>query len=593
MKALFEDLPAALPGVEVLLDAEAVEPFGSDHLGFRGMPGAIVRPHSTADVAALMALSSERGFAVVPRAAATNLCGSFVPRQDAVVVDMTAMDRIVSIDEETLQAVVEPGVINATLQEALAPYGLCWSPDPASRPISTIGGNISTNAGGPGCIKYGVTFHHVSSLEVVMPDGRVMELSEDASVDLLGVVIGSEGTLALVTGAVLHLRRIPSAAWTGLVSFARIEEATATVSSIIAERIGPCALELLDRRGVALIDRWHPSGYPTEPEALLFAEVDGEPDEVEAEAVRLLAVLRRADPGVRVARTPEERAELWAGRLGFAIAMTANGKRNFVNDVTVPRQRIPEIVDRVRQIAAHHDLDVPIVAHAGDGNVHPVIIYDDQERDAVFAGAFEMTDAALDLGGTITGEHGVGSDKLPHMARRFTAAEIASFRSIKRAFDPQGLLNPGVLLPPPTQDEPKDAVLEKLVAAALSNSAPVPDPARVGVDATIEIDEENLTVQSGAAALREDVRRMLKGRGLRCAAFEGSGTVGEAVQGPKQRRSVRSSLLAIEVEMDHGPVRFGSAAVKDVAGLDAKRLLAGSGGAPGTVLRAIFRVTPS
>jgi glycolate oxidase len=594
MTTPFDDLGRALPGVEVLLEGKAVEPFGSDHLGFRGLPGAVVRPRSTEHVAALLALSAERGFAVVPRAAATHLCGSFVPRPDAVVVDMTAMDRIVSVDQESLRAVVEPGVINAALQARLAPHGLCWSPDPASRPISTIGGNIATNAGGPGCIKYGVTFHHVHALEVVLTDGRVIEVRDTDPLDLLGVLIGSEGTLGLVTRATLRLRRPPPAAWTALACFARIEEAAAAVSSIIAERIGASALELLDRRGVAVIDAWHRSGYPTEPEALLFAEVDGEPDEVDAEAVRLLAVLKGADPDVRVARTPDERAELWAGRLGLAVATTVGGKKNFVNDVTVPRQRIPELVARVREIARRYRLDVPIVAHAGDGNVHPFVRYDEHEREAAFAGSSEMTDAALDLGGTITGEHGVGSDKLPHMARRFTPAELASFRAIKRAFDPHGRLNPGVLLPPPTRDEPVDATLEALVAAALSGSpSPPASPSRTGTDATIDIDEENLTLDVGAAARCKDVRKILEDRRLRCVALDGSGTVADAVHAPTNRHSVRSSLLAIEAEMVHGQVRFGSGAIKDVAGLDAKRLLVGPGRRAAAVLRTTFRVTPS
>jgi len=589
----FDDLPRVLPGAEVLLDGKDLEPFGSDHLGFRGRPGAVVRPRSAEQVAALLALSAERGFAVVPRAAATNLCGSFVPRPDAVVVDMTAMNRIVSVEEGSLRAVVEPGVINAALQEQLAPLGLCWSPDPASRPISTIGGNIATNAGGPGCIKYGVTFHHVHALQVALADGRVVELRDDDPLDLLGVVIGSEGTLGLVTRAELRLRRLASTAWMAMASFPRIEEAAAAVSSIIAERIGASALELLDRRGVEIIDAWRPSGYPREPGALLFAEVDGEPEEVAAEAARLLAVLKRADPGVHVARTAAERAALWAGRLEFGQAMTAGGKRYFVNDVTVPRQRIPEIVARVGEIVARLRLDVPIVAHAGDGNVHPVIIYDDHEHDAVVAAASEITDAALDLGGTITGEHGVGSDKLPHMARRFSAAELGSFRGIKRAFDPQGRLNPGVLLPPPSPGERVDAALRELVAAALSGATLRPAPFRVGAEADVEIDEENLTVTAAAAARCEDVRMLLADRRLRCPALAGIGTVGEAVQAPAARGSVRPSLLAVEAEMAHGRVRFGSAAIKDVAGLDAKRLVTGSGGGLGVVLRATFRVDPA
>jgi glycolate oxidase len=588
----FDDLQRALPDAEVLLDPAQVAAFGHDHLGFRGVPGAVVRPSSTDDVSRLLALASERGFAIVPRAGATNLCGSFVPSEHSVVLDMTAMNRVMRVDRESLRADVEPGVLNGALQERLAPLGLCYSPDPASRLISTIGGNIMTNAGGPGCIKYGVTFHHVHALEVVLASGEVVELSDHDPVDLLGVVIGSEGTLGVVTRATVRLRPVQAHAWTALLSFSRVEEATEAVSAIIAGRVAASSLELIDRRGVAVIDAWRPSGYPLEPEALLFVEIEGAAEEVAAEAPRLLRLLRASDPTMRVASSPEERTELWAGRLGFLQATVATGKRNFVNDITVPRQRIPEIVARVREIAARYDLDVPIVAHAGDGNVHPVILYEEANRTTVAKGAYEMTEAALDLGGTITGEHGVGSDKIPHMTRRFTPAEIASFRAIKHAFDPGAVLNPGVLYPDASAAEPDASRLEELVADALRGSQTPDTPPRMGDDKGIDIDEQNLTVDAGAAARCADVAIALKQRGLRCAAFEGSGNVGDAVRAREGREGVRRSLLAVEAEMDHGRVRFGSAAVKDVAGLDAKRLLAGSGGVFGRIERATFRASP-
>jgi glycolate oxidase len=588
----FGDLVSLLPGAEVLVEPDAIASFGYDHLGFRGVPGAVVRPSCTEDVSKLLSLAAERGFAVVPRAAATNLCGAFAPHEQSVVIDMMGMSRVLQVDAEALRADVEPGIINGALQEHLAPLGLCYSPDPASRTISTVGGNIACNAGGPSGIKHGVTFHHVHALEVVLPGGRVVSMTDEDPVDLLGLMIGSEGTLGVVTRATVRLRSVPHATWTALVSFARVQEATETVSRIIAERIAASSLELLDRRGVAMIDAWRPSGYPSRAEALLFAEVEGDPEHVEAAAARLLTVLRGADPYVRVASSPEERAALWAGRLGFGIAMVAGGKRNFVNDVTVPRQHIPAMWARVNEIAARHHLDVPIVAHAGDGNVHPVILYDEAEREVVATGASEMTDAALELGGTITGEHGVGVDKIPHMTRRFGPAEIAAFRAIKRAFDPNGVMNPRVMLPTVSPAEPDAARLEAMVAAALGGSPSIGIPCRIGIDAGVAIDEENLTVEVGAAARCEDVRSALAQRALKCKAFDEPGSVGEAVQTPQDRAGVRQMLLAVDAEMEHGRVRFGSAAIKDVAGLDAKRLLTGTGGAFAKLERATFRVTP-
>jgi glycolate oxidase len=406
-------------------------------------------------------------------------------------------------------------------------------------------------------------------------------------------MIGSEGILGLITSAEVRLRRVPPVAWTAMASFARIEEAAAAVSSIIAARIDAAALELLDHRGVEIIDAWSPSGYPTDSDALLFAELVGEPEEIEAGASRLLAVLRAADPEVRIARTPDERARLWAGRLGFVVATTAGGKRNFVNDVTVPRQRIPEMVTEVRNIAARHGLDVPIVAHAGDGNVHPVILYEEHERQTAFTAASEMTDVALELGGTITGEHGVGSDKITHMAKRFTPAEIASFHAIKLAFDPELRLNPGVLLPEPISDQPVDRLIEAFVTAALSHALPHAGRSELGSDTGIELDEENLSVGVGASASCEDVRTILGQRRLRCEALEGAGVAGDVMQDPTRRAAVRSSLLAITSEMPHGRVRFGSSAIKDVAGLDAKRLMASASDSLGTLLRADFRVRPA
>jgi glycolate oxidase len=589
---LSADLARALGAGAVVADPASVEASGADFVTQRGHPAALVRPSSPEQVLALLALAAERGIPVAPRAAGTNLCGGFVPGPDSVVVDLTAMDRILEVDADGGFAVVEPGVLNGALQERLAPAGLCFSPDPASRPISTIGGNVACNAGGPGCIKYGVTFHHVAGLDVALSGGTSLRVSEDDPVDLLGVLVGSEGILGIVTRATLRLRRLPLAGWTALAAFDRIEDAALMVSAIIAAGILPAALELADRRQIELIESFRPSGYPRDAEAVLIAEVDGTPEEVAAQAPALEEVLRHFDPAVRIASSAAERRALWAGRLDAAHALRASGKAFYVCDVTVPRQAIPELIARARSSAARHALDCPILAHAGDGNVHPVILYAPQEMRAMAAGADEIVEAALDLGGTITGEHGVGADKIRHMRRRFGAAEIAAFRAVKRAFDPAGILNPRVLLPPPAPDEPPLPVFESAVRGAIAGRA-LPPEAGAGTQDGIVVDPENLTVEVGDSVACEEVVAALARAGLSCPAVERGGTIGEGVAVSGNRGGLRRSLLAVECSLPDGSgVRFGSAAVKDVAGLDLKRLAAGGRGAFGRIERATLRVLP-
>ena len=555
----------------------------------------MVRATSDDQVASLLAYASERGVAVVPRGAGTNLCGGFAPGAGSVVLDMSPMAKVVSIDPDLRRAVVEPGVINADLQAQLVPHGLCFSPDPASAAISTIGGNIIENAGGPGCLKYGVTFHHVAALEVLLADGRRLSLAEDDAVDLLGLMIGSEGILGVVTRATLKLRPLPVSAWTALAAFERLEDAALTVSEIIAAGVVPAALEMCDRRQVNLCEDWLPSGYPREAEAILFVELDDEPDDLEGQVSRLEPLLRRRDPELRLARSAGERERLWAGRLAAAHAYKASGKSFYVCDVAVPRQRIPEMVAEARRIAARLDLDLATVAHAGDGNVHPVILYHPAEIERMRAGADAIAAAALELGGTLTGEHGIGTEKVRHMRRRFAAVEVAAFRTVKAAFDPAGILNPGVMLPGPAPDEPELPHLAEAVRTALLGTAPNRrvrgELARPG---GIEVDVENLVVSAGGAESCAAAVSVLAAARFSCPALQTPGTVGELVEGDGNAGEARAALLAVEALLPDGhPAVFGSAAVKDVAGLDLKRLVAGGGGAFGRVTRATFRVRPA
>ena len=312
-RALVADLRRLVGADAVSIDPDAVTAAGADFMGQRGVFGAVVRPTAAEQVAALLGFAGDRGVPVAPRAAGTNLCGGFVAAPDAIALDMSSMSRVLEVDVEARRAQVEPGVINGDLQAELAPLGLCFSPDPASAPISTIGGNIAENAGGPACIKYGVTFHHVASVEVALTDGRILTLSEDDPHDLLGLVIGSEGVLGVVTRASLRLRPVAAVRWTALAAFDRVEAAASAASAVIAAGILPAALEFCDQRQVELCEAIQPAGYPLDAAALLFAELDGSAAEVAADAPELEAVLRRFDPEIRVASTPEERSRSGPG----------------------------------------------------------------------------------------------------------------------------------------------------------------------------------------------------------------------------------------------------------------------------------------
>ncbi|MGE0783542.1 FAD-linked oxidase C-terminal domain-containing protein [Mycolicibacterium sp.] len=592
--ALGSDLRRLLGSDAVVTDEAARVRAGTDFITQRGLPAVVARPTSSDQVAALLRYASEHGVRTVPRGAATNLSGGIAPDAESLVLDLTRMNRIVEIDTRARRAVVEAGVINADLKAAVAAAGLVYAPDPASTPISTLGGNIAENAGGPGCIKHGVTFHHVRAVDVALADGRLVTFTDDDDVDLLGVVIGSEGILGVVTRAVLDLIPIPAARWTALASFDRVEDAASAVSEIIASGILPAALELCDKRFVEIMEAHLPSGYPTDKAAMLIVELDGAPDVVAGETPALETLLRRWDPALRTAVDEPRRTALWAGRLAAGFALRATGKAFYICDSTVPRQRVPEMMARSRQIAARYGLDVPVVGHAGDGNLHPTVLYDPGQLGTVEVVADEIADAALALGGTLTGEHGIGTAKRAQMRKAFGAVELAAFRAIKRAFDPDGILNPGVMLPSAEPDEPNLTGFGDNVSAALAGRpGTLPPTSHATRHADVAVDCENMSLTAGGAALCRDVAAAARAAGLSCSAMEVDGLVADVIEDAGHRRPARRALLGLEATLPGGHrATFGSAAMKDVAGLDAKRLIAGGRGAFGRVERVSLRATP-
>ncbi len=616
--ALIRDLAALLSPGALVTDEHERAACGRDFWDQRGIPGAVVRAAGAEDVAATLRFAAAHGIPVVPRAAGTNIGVGFVPSGERIMLDLRRLDRVLSIDPARRLAVVEPGVLNGALQQQLAPLGLCFSPDPASAPISTIGGNIAENAGGPHCLKYGVTVHHVEAVDCVLPGGDGVRLEATAAgPDLLGVLVGSEGTLGVVARATVRLRPLPSLTRSLLASFARVEEATEAVSAVIAAGVVPAALEFFDRAAATGMERFAPSGYSLDAEATLLIDVEGEPDAVMADLASIEALLRRTASEVRRADDEAARAALWRGRLLAGQAIAASGLAYLIGDTTVPRERIPAMQREVYRIAAAHGVYISTTGHAGDGNVHPTILYNKDDSDAVAAmhrASEDLIAAALSLGGTVTGEHGVGSEKRGFMARRFNPAELAAMRAVKAAFDPPGILNPGVLLPDPLPGEPHLPLFAAAARAAVATArdrqgaADLAAPPHVApqphadvaptADNSVAVDQENLTVTASAGVTLADLRDRLSERRLQCAlTANGSGldrplgAVVSSATGP-ERVAVRDCILAVGATLPEGhAVRFGSSAVKDVAGYDLKRLYIG-GAHVGQLNEVTLKVAP-
>src|ERR1019366_4306869 len=391
--------------------------YGSDFWGQRGTPGLVVRAAHTQDIITTLRYAGTYSIPVIPRAAGTNIGAGFLPTSTSILLDLRRLNQVITIDPEQGEATVEPGVLNGDLQAQLAPLGLRYSPDPASAPISTIGGNIAENAGGPRCLKYGVTYHHVLGIECVLADGGVLQLNaSDTGPDLLGVIIGSEGTLAIVSKARLKLSPLPQATRTLFASFEQPEKAGQAVSAILATGIVPATIEYLDQQAIRLFDSYAPTGYPLNAAAALIIDVDGNLAEVENDIAVIERIVRTTAREVHHSNNETERSLLWRGRLLAGQALAASGQQYHICDTTVPRSHIPDMQHVVQQVASRYGLTMLMIGHAGDGNVHPVILYDGTDIHAVnkaSRAAHDVISAALEIGGTITGEHGVGSEKIP------------------------------------------------------------------------------------------------------------------------------------------------------------------------------------
>ncbi len=435
-----------------------LDTYASDGLPTRhSRPGAVVLPGSRDEVVALVRTMAQHGIPFVARGAGTGLSGGALAGSDAVTIVLTRLTRILEIDAANRRAVVEPGVVNVRLTEATTPFGLQYAPDPSSQTACTLGGNVAENAGGPHCLKYGVTSNHILELEVVLPSGEVATIGspsgEPWGADLVGLFVGSEGMFGIATRIEVRLTPIPGAVQTLLAGFDTVRGAGEAVSAVIAAGIVPAALEMMDQQCVAAVEASvYAAGYPTDVAAVLLIEVDGrEPAAVAAEADAVQQILRDHGAGtIRSATEAGERARLWQGRKKAFGALGRISRDLVVQDAVVPRSALPDILEEISAIAAAHRVTVSNVFHAGDGNLHPNINFDSRDADQlerVEAASTAIMQACIRAGGSITGEHGVGMDKLRYMPMLFDSDTLSAMRAVRQAFDPHELSNPGKVVP--------------------------------------------------------------------------------------------------------------------------------------------------
>ncbi|NCG37855.1 MAG: FAD-binding protein [Actinobacteria bacterium] len=420
-----------------------------------GVSGPICFPTTTAEVQAITRVAVEHGCAIVPRGAGTGLAGGAIPLGAPIVVSTGKMNRILQVDTENGVAWVQPGVINLDLSRHLRPKGFHFAPDPSSQQVCTLGGNVANNSGGPHCLAYGVTDAHVLAIEVVLPNGEIVMLGgldpEPAGYDLRGAFVGSEGTLGIATRIAVRLTKNPPAVRTLLLSFAKTRDAAQTVSAIIAAGIVPAALEVMDQRMTIAVENYVAAGYPTDAAAVLLAEVEGLPAGVEIDAGRIGDIGRANNAtGVRQAASDEERALLWKGRKTAFGAVAQVAPDYYLHDTVVPRAALADMLEKIYEICERHDIMVMNVFHAGDGNLHPLLVFDARVEgtlERVHAAGAEIVRASLDAGGVLSGEHGIGVEKQGFMGEMFSDVDLDHQNRLRQAFDPTCRSNPGKILP--------------------------------------------------------------------------------------------------------------------------------------------------
>ena len=454
--SFFEALAALLPSENLKIAEEDMRPYECDGLSmYRALPKCVALPANETELAAVMKLCHAHRVPVVARGAGTGLSGGATPSPDALLLSTAKMMRILDIDALACTARVQPGVRNLAISEAVSQYGLYYAPDPSSQIACSIGGNVAENSGGVHCLKYGLTIHNIRKLRVVLMTGEIVELGTDAldapGYDLLALMIGSEGLLGIVTEVTVKLTPKPQLAQVAMASFASVEAAGAAVGYIIAAGIIPAGLEMMDKIATEAVEGFVHAGYDLDAAAILLCESDGTPEEVADEMARVSEVLRNAGAtDIKVSQNEAERLRYWSGRKNAFPATGRISPDYYCMDGTIPRAQLPRVLNVIAVLSTKYNLRCANVFHAGDGNLHPLIMFDanvpgELERAEEFGA--EILELCVEVGGTITGEHGVGIEKINQMCVQFSPKELTRMHEIKHAFDEHGLLNPGKAVP--------------------------------------------------------------------------------------------------------------------------------------------------
>ena len=454
-KILIKELQAIVGDMYVVHEPEDLIVFEYDGSVDKALPLAVVLPGSTEEVSQAVNVARRHKVAVVARGAGTGLSGGAIAHEGGIVIALTRMRRIVEVDVENRLAVAESGLVNIDLTEYVSKYGLYYAPDPSSQKVCTIGGNVAENSGGPHCLAYGVTTNHVLGMEVVLADGSVQwiggKANEVPGYDLRGIVIGSEGTLAIVTKVAVRLLKQPEAVKTLLAVFEEIDHASAAVSGIIAAGIIPAALEMMDRLCIEAVEPAVHAGYPEGAGAVLLVEVDGLKEAVDEEAEAIEEVCNRYGPiEIRTATDSAEREALWKGRKGVLGALGRLAPNYYLVDGTIPRTKLVEVLAKIREISERSGFQIANLLHAGDGNLHPSVLFDERKpgdtKGALEAGG-EILKLCVEVGGVLSGEHGIGVEKQEYMPLMFTDDDMESMSKLKPAFATNDLFNPGKIFP--------------------------------------------------------------------------------------------------------------------------------------------------